>query len=109
MSVEIPMKDLPSFTEEVTLDSTPYILKFDYNSRDAAWFISFYSREQTPLVTGIKLILFSELISSYPDRGLPLGELWVLDPTENQLPPGREDFTNGRLTLTYFTEVEIEN
>jgi len=109
MPVEIPFKDLPSFIEEVTLDNTPYVLKFDYNSRVEAWYISFNNREQTPIVTGIKMVLFHELISEYPDRGLPPGELWVFDPTGGQNPPGREDFVNGRLVLLYYTEEELEN
>ena len=105
----IPFKDLPSFTEEVTLDNTPYILRFDYNAREGAWSISFYDREQAPLIIGVKLVIFYELISNYPDRGLPPGELWVFDASGNPTPPGREDFVNDRLVLLYYQEDEIEN
>lgn len=108
MPFEIPMKDLPSYTEEIALDTLPFVLRFDWNSRESAWFLTFSDLEEVLLVAGIKLIIFGELISKIPDRGLPPGELWVLDPTENLNPPGRGDFTNGRLTLVYYTEAEIE-
>lgn len=109
MPVEIPFRDLPSWIEEVTLDNVPYILKFVWNSRGSYWTIGFYNLEQNPLILGIKMIIAYELISRYPDRDLPPGELYVVDPTLNYEKPGRNDFTGDqpRLSLLYIEEDEI--
>lgn len=107
MPVIIPMKNLPSFTEEITLDSIPYVLRFDYNSRGEDWYISFYDRDKILLASGIKLLLHYELIADYPDIGLPPGELWVFDSTDNLSNPGRDGFTNERLSLVYYSENEL--
>jgi len=107
MPVIIPMKNLPSFTEEVTLDNTPYILRFDYNARGEDWYITFTDRDENVIASGIKLLLHYELIHDYPDIGLPKGELWVFDSTDDTSNPGREDFNNERLSLVYYTEDEL--
>lgn len=107
MPVIIPMKDLSSYTEVVTFDDTPYILRFDYNARGDDWYISFFDLDNNPIATGIKLILHYELTVNYPDIGLPLGELWVFDSTDNFENPSRDDFTNERLSLVYYPVDEL--
>jgi len=107
MPIIIPMKDIPSFTEEITFDDTPYIVRFDYNARGKDWYISFLNRDNEIIASGIKLLLHYELISSYPDIGLPKGELWVFDSTNNLSNPGRNDFINERLSLVYYSVNEL--
>lgn len=105
----IPMKDLPSFTEEVVLEGIPYVLKFNWNSRGEFWTIDFYDVEQSPLLYGLKMVSTYELINWYPDRGLPPGYLFVVDPgvdpesTEQQsyVRPDRSSFINESFFLVY--------
>ena len=103
----IPMLDLPSFIEQVTLDNVPYILNFKWVARGPFWIMDFSDREQNPLLTGIKISLFYELITRYPDRGLPPGQLYAGDDSEDKSNLGREDFVNGRASLIYVPEAEV--
>ena len=105
----IPFAEFPSFTEEITLDGTPYKVSFNWNTRGEYWTVSFTDREENVLAAGIKLVLEYELIADYPDRGLPPGHLYVIDTTNSKEPIGRNDFHNERaLTLVYIPEDEVE-
>lgn len=104
----IPMQDFTAFREEITLEETPYIFRFKWNTRDIGfWFMDIFSRDEELLICGVKLVLNFEIISKFPDRGLPLGQLYVVsnDSTVENL--GRYDFVNGRASLVYITEAEI--
>lgn len=104
----IPVKKFSSFTQEVTLDDVPYRLKLSWNTRGEYWSLIFRTREEEDILA-IKLVLNYELISDYPDYGLPKGQLYVVDTTESNEPIGRNDFTNDRnLLLVYVPEEEVE-
>lgn len=102
----IPFEDLPSFTEEITLSGVTYILDFNWNSRGNFWSLSVYDRDQIPIVTGIRLIAYYELIKQYVDKGLPSGEMYVIDPSENMLEVEQNDFQS-RSFLVYFEDGEL--
>lgn len=97
----IPMKDLPSFTEEIVYEDIPYINKFNWNSRGEFWTIDFYNIEQVALILGLKLVSSYELIAWYPDRDLPPGQLFIIDPNESNVKPSRYSFVNEELYLVY--------
>jgi hypothetical protein len=101
-------KGLPSFTEEVTLDGIVYTFEFSWNSRGGFWSMNILNRDQTQLVMGVRLVMFYGLIRKFVDRGLPNGELYVLDPSGNTDEIQQNDFET-RLTLCYFDEDEIES
>lgn len=103
----LPFKDFPSFTEEITLEGIPYVFRFDWNSRGQFWTMDIYDREENSLILGKKLVLFYELLRQYPDRGLPLGELYVIDPALNNFTPIKQDDFQDRLYLVYFEEEEV--
>ncbi|RKZ08924.1 hypothetical protein DRQ25_07850 [Candidatus Fermentibacteria bacterium] len=105
--VTIPMKDFSSFKQEITLDNVPYIFFFNWISRDGFYTFDMNDREGNTLIAGVKLLVDFEFISRYPDRGLPPGELYVIDQTGNSDRIGRYDFVNGRLSLIYITEEEV--
>lgn len=103
----IPMKTFPAYTMEVTLDLIPYRFDFHWNYRGEFWTLNVLDREQQSLVMGIRLALGFDLFDLYPDRGLPPGQLFVVDPTGSEVEIGRNDFTNGReLEVIYVTENE---
>ena len=101
----IPFSGEASFTEEITLENTPYILVFNWNSRGSFWEMSFYDRSQNPLALGIKLVLNDELIGKFPEAGLPPGKMYVIDGTESEFDIAFDDFTNGRLSLIYVESI----
>jgi hypothetical protein len=106
--ITIPWQDSPSFKEEVTIEDTPFIFRFDFNSRGNFWLMGISDRDETELLTGVKLVLGEEFIVQHPDRGLPLGMLFVIDETGKNTPIEQPDFFSERVRLTYATEAEVE-
>jgi len=105
--IAIPFQDSPSFTEEVTIDGVVYLFEFNWNSRGEFWSMSIYDRDQNPLVLGIRMVIFHELIGQFVDRGLPPGELYVIDPSEDMTELEQDDLLS-RAYLLYFEEDELE-
>ena len=106
---KLPFKTFAFFEMEITLDGTPYIIIFKWNSRGGFWSMSWLNRNREVLVNGLKIIINYELIGWYPDRGLPPGALFATDDKSGTDRIGRDDFTNGRLSLVYMTEEEVIN
>jgi hypothetical protein len=104
--LSIPLYGLASFSEQVTLDGSTYTITFQWNSRGSFWSMTFADSNNTIILSGVKLVVNYELISSWPDRGLPPGELYILDPTGDDSDAQFDDFGNGRLEMIYVTEVE---
>lgn len=100
----IPFKPFPSFFEEVTLADVPYILYFNWNSRDEAWYMDILDREENDLIVGIKLTNQSELISRYVDENLPKGKLYVVDNRQKFESVTYESFMNGQCSLVFEDE-----
>lgn len=108
--VSIPFTDGPSMIQQVTLDGTPYRLKLYWNSRNAFWSVAFYDLEDTLLLGGVSLRMGIDILKGHPDRGLPPGELWVLDPAGSFTEAAYEDFINDRgVLLAYIEESDFVN
>lgn len=105
--IQIPFFDLSSFSQEVTLDLVPYRLTFNWNSRGEYWTLDITNRDQTVLIAGIKIVIGYELLTAHPDRGLPPGELYAVDPSGNTDRIGQNDFFNNRVSLIYVPEAEL--
>lgn len=104
---QIPFKNqFPSFTEEITLEGIPYIFRFDWNSRAFFWSMDIYDRERNPLLSGRKLFLYLGLLKQFPDRGLPPGEIYIVDLSYAFEPIAQFDFES-RLFMYYLTEAEV--
>ena len=104
----IPFQNFTAFSQEVTLDDTPYKLSFYWNSRDEAWFMTIVDREENELIRGIKLVLNYPLLNNHRNRGLPPGEIIIIDPSDGPETISYDDFTGARgLLMTYLTETEV--
>ena len=115
MAQIIPIfNDKASQSQEVTLDGTPYRFDFTYNSRIDSWFMSVSDREKNPLANGIKLVTKYEIITQFVGRGLPIGEMFVVDGTGEQIGVERgnigldPDGNELELQLIYLTKEEAE-
>tara|TARA_Y100000310_G_C20703455_1_gene832281 strand:+ start:12057 stop:12386 length:330 start_codon:yes stop_codon:yes gene_type:complete len=106
--ITVPWQNSASFKEEVTLEDTPYIFRFDFNSVGNFWIMGISDRDEVELLTGVKLVLGTEILTQHPDRGLPPGMMFVIDETGNTEPIEQNDFINNRVKLTYATEAEVE-
>jgi hypothetical protein len=107
MSVDIPFFDFASFSEEITLDGLIYRFRFDWNVRKEFWTLSMLNVNLDKIISGIKLVLDYNLFDQYPGRGLPPGQLFAVDTTDEQ---GKINRTNllEEVKLVYFTEDEID-
>lgn len=109
--VQIPFTEYPATTKEITLDEESYKFTFVWNTRGEFWTLSILSVNDTPILSGVKLVLNYELVNVYRHLKIPQGLLYVYDPTNNQSKIQFSDFdTNGRnLKLVYIEEFELES
>jgi len=105
--VTIPWFDLAFFTEDVTLDDTPYVMTMRWNSRGAFWTTGFADFDQNDILTGRKLVLGGEILRQHTGVGLPPGMMFAKDETGNAAPIAQGDFLSGRVKLVYVTEAEV--
>ena len=69
--VTLPWQNSPDFIEEVTLEDTPYLFRFTFNSRGNFWTMDIDDREQNELISGVRLVLDQELLRQHQGRNLP--------------------------------------
>jgi hypothetical protein len=99
----IPLRAVPEYVQEVTLEETPYRFTFKWNTRGAYYSIDIATAEGVALVSGLKMALNAALLRKHPGRGLPPGELIVIDPSGSYEPIAFDD-PEQRISLIYVTE-----
>lgn len=70
---------LPHYRQETELDGSVYQLDFDWNAREAAWYLSLSDISGTLIVAGVKLVPNWPLLRRLRHALRPPGELVVLD------------------------------
>lgn len=110
--VTIPMSSAASFKQEVTLEEVPYILAFRWNTRGEYWTMSIIDRDETVLVSDIKLVVAFPLVNIryHSDSRLPQGEFYCIDTQLSTMmnDPARYDFVQDRkLDLIYVESNEM--
>jgi hypothetical protein len=108
MPVILPITDFASYSEEITLDGTPYRFRLDWNVRREFWSMSVLTADLVPLVSGIKLVLGYQLFDQYPGSGLPPGELYAVDMTDEQVKITRDNLLE-EVKLVYIAEAEVDS
>lgn len=103
----IPFKDYSAFVEKVVLDGIPYQLRFWWNTTGEYWTMQMLNLSGTVLLSGIKIVLGIELISSFAWMGLPPGELYAVDTTGELDQIGEDDLSDGAVFLRYIPEDEL--
>lgn len=106
MSVVIPFKNFPSFTQNITLDNIVLNFKFVWNGRDNAWYMDILDSVNSPILNGIKIVNGWELITRFTDIRLPQGALLVVSLRSDEEIIGRDDMIDN-YKLVYFTEAEL--
>lgn len=89
----IPLqKDTAFWTQRTPLDNSDYLLAFNWNDRDSAWYVSLQDLDGEPIVAGIKLVCNVPLLSKYHYLlTVPPGELMVLSTEPGFDIPGLDD------------------
>ncbi len=79
--VIVPTRSAYDYTQETTIDGVPYQFRFRWNHRGQYATMDVQTREGETLVAGLKLALNAPLVHRHPGRGLPEGEILVIDPS----------------------------
>lgn len=98
--LSIPFQNYPSFREDIVLESVRYTFAFHWNSIGSFWSMDITNNDLDTTVYGIRLVINSELLS-FVDRGLPPGNLVVIDQSGDVRSIEKDDFINERLDLIY--------
>lgn len=106
--LEIPFKSSPYFSEVLVLDTIQYTFTFHWNTL-GFWTLDILNVNSLILISGIRLVIGINLISDYPDLGLPKGKLYIIDSSGNTSEITRNDFYNENrlLKIIYIEEGEV--
>ena len=103
--VKIPLLAQPAYTQDVTLEGVAYKIRIKWNNRGQYYTMDFLTKEGAALVSGMKLALNAALLRVHPGRGLPPGEIVVIDSGGDNTVVGQDDI-EGRVEVIYMTEAE---
>lgn len=89
----IPLRnDAPFFDVRVILSEDEYVLSFNWNERESAWYMSLFDSLSVPIKEGVRLSVGNALLRSltYSPRRPP-GDFIVLDTSNKDIDPGLTD------------------
>jgi hypothetical protein len=90
------LQDVAAWTQRTTLEGTEYILDFNWNGRDGAWYMNISTIAGAALVCGIKLVSNRKLFRRFHHiDGMPLGELVIFDGSGSIPWPGYSELNAG--------------
>lgn len=70
---------VPHYRQESELDGTVYRLIFDWNAREAAWYMTLADTSGNPIRSGIRIVPNWPLLRKVVNDARPPGELMVVD------------------------------
>ena len=94
------------YVERVRLSGRDFLLTFDWNGREARWYLSIATAEGVPIVSGIKLVCNWPLLRTNVSAERPAGELFCLSAEKSTEPPGFADL-GVRVRLLYYELSEL--
>lgn len=92
--------DIARYDFDVELDGQTYTFDFEWNDRDAGWYMSISDSVGAPLLSGRRIVLNFPLISRYRDARLPAGTIEAIDTGSTDTEPGFADLGD-RVKLLY--------
>lgn len=81
---------LPRYVQRTRLGKRDYLLTFDWNGRDNHWHLSIALEDQTPVVSGVKIVVGTPLLRTVPGANRPEGEIFAIDTTGSHADPTLE-------------------
>lgn len=97
------LPDDPFYTQTSNLDGVDYTLVFRYAQRENRWYLTIEDANETPLLKGIKLVPFVDLLGARRNETrLPLGRLFVAAPPLSPEAPGLGELGEGRRCQLYY-------
>lgn len=106
MAVKIPLRNLPAYTFDVSIEGSAYQFRVKWNYRGQYYTLDILTKEGVDILTSIKLALNVQPLRTHPGLGLPPGELFVLDLSGDNSVITQANIED-RIELIYLTEAEI--
>lgn len=104
--ITIPVTNEIHFSQITTLSGQDFVLTFQWNSREAAWYLDIADQDELPIVTSRKVTVGFPLITRCVDVRQPKGMLMAVDTTGKEQDPGFDDFGT-RVQLVYFEPEDL--
>ncbi len=101
----LPTYDTPTWSQTSTFEGATFHLAFQFNQREACWYLSVSDAGGVDIYNGVKLVCKQLLLARCVDPRRPAGDLYVVDSSGLLAPPGLEDLVQGagRCRLYYVT------
>lgn len=101
-AVLLPLRnDIPFFEVRVSLSAREYVLRFNWNERDSAWYMSLYDARLVAIKEGMKVVAGAVLLRTLVySTTRPPGDFVVIDTTGKDQDPGFADL-GSRVVITY--------
>ncbi len=90
----------PHFSQQTALDGTTYLLDFDWNEREGAWYFGISTAEGDPIAVGRRVCASWPLLRNVVDARRPVGEIFPTDSGPDGIDPAFADLGT-RVTLVY--------
>lgn len=100
----IPSEAFYNFT--TTLDGDDFQFDVRWNGRDEAWYFDLLTVDQTPIISGNKIVLGTSPGGRSADSGFPAGLFIVLDTSGAGIDATFEDI-GVRVQMFFYTDAEI--
>jgi hypothetical protein len=110
MPLIIPTREDPHYQQRTRLEGRDYVLTFQFNQREARWYLTLADEAEDPIATGMKLLANWRLLRPYRyDPRTPPGELIASDISGDGSPPTQLELGEGkRCELLYYTREELD-
>lgn len=107
MAFELPLTpSLAHYTFRATIDSSEYSFEFRWNGRDSAWYMSIYESDETPIISGVK-VLIGVLLGRRGDHDLFKRGAFVVQDMANEDRDATFDDLGTRVVVRYYTDFEL--
>ena len=107
MALIIPCQPgVPHYDMQVVLDDATFTLEFQWNVREASWYMHIRDEDSTPLIMGTKVVINFPLAARSVNPKRPAGRFVAQDTTEKQENPGLFDLGE-RVQLLYYAASEL--
>jgi hypothetical protein len=88
------------------LDGVQYTVDVHWNARAGAWYMDFYTADETPIRMGIKIVLGVLLGGRVPDPAFPHGAMFAIDMTGSGTDAGIDDLGT-RVIVVYVPAADL--
>lgn len=109
MPVQLPLiPSVPFYRVGTVLAGVQYILDLRWNGRESSWFMDVLDEEETPIRSGLRIVLGALLGARSANPDFPAGAFIVSDLSGQGLDAGIDDIgENQRVQVYFYTNAEV--